>query len=104
MLVELKMGLARYFVLRHDREWLITLEGRIMARRKARPAAMASAIVMADLMGSMHHDADVMTERGDSENLQLVWTYGRDPLPARRPVGAASSHIRQIQRATDIAA
>ncbi len=35
---------------------------------------------MADLMGSMRHDADVMVE--DDGKLDLAWSYGTDPLPA----------------------
>jgi hypothetical protein len=47
-----------------------------------RRAAVSSAIVMADLMGSMHHDADVLVEDEDGK-LNIAWTFGRDALPAR---------------------
>jgi hypothetical protein len=41
---------------------------------------------MADLMGSMKHESDVMVEEGDT--LSLAWTYGVDALPVR---GAAAA-------------
>jgi hypothetical protein len=86
------MGLARYFVLRHADHWLVTLEGRAMARVAGKSQAISSAIVMANLMGSMAHDADVMLE--DGENLRLVWTYGVDTLPRSRGREIAKPRIR----------
>lgn len=99
------MGLVRYFVLRHESHWLVTLEGRAMAHLPNRAEAINSAIVMADLMGAMGHDSDVMAD--DGETLELVWTYGRDPLPgqtrrkrARRrspnAAGSPRSHVRLV--------
>lgn len=76
------MGSARYFLLKSGTDWLVTLEGRIMARSPSRAEATDAAIVMADLMGSMHHDADVMVADGGDKPLELIWTYGRDSLPA----------------------
>ena len=74
------MSLARYFVFSRNGEWIVTLDGApIEVRHGSRPAALSSAIVMADLMGSMRHDADVMVE--DEGRLDLAWTYGADPLP-----------------------
>ena len=94
------MGPVRYFVTRHDAHWLVTLEGRPMAHLPNRSEAINSAIVMADLMGAMGHDADVMAE--SAENLDLVWTYGIDPLPGRgtlktprrrKPARSPRSHV-----------
>lgn len=58
------MTLARYFVFQHDTTWLVTFEGRVMARLTTRAAALRSARAMASLMGAMHYDADVMLEIG----------------------------------------
>lgn len=74
------MTLARYFVFARDRDWIIALDGMPIARHASRPQALSSAIVMADLMGSMRHDADVMLE-ADGQ-LAIAWTYGTDPVPA----------------------
>jgi hypothetical protein len=73
------MSLARYFIFERDNTWLVTLDGAPIGRHRARSAALNSAIVMADLMGAMRHDADVMIE-GDG-GLEVAWTYGVDPLP-----------------------
>ena len=78
-------GLARYFVFERDGRWLVTLDGAPVARHSNRPSALNSAIVMADLMGSMKHEADVMLEEDGA--LAVAWTYGIDPVPLR---GAAA--------------
>ncbi len=72
-------GLARYFVFERNGKWLVTLDGAPVGRHASRRSALNSAIVMADLMGSMKHDADVMIEN-DGE-LAVAWTHGIDPVP-----------------------
>ncbi len=95
------MGFARYFLLQRGDSWLVTLEGQVMARCTSRTEAMEAAVTMADLMGSMHHDADVMVETGDGAGLEVVWSYGRDPMrkptPARRDP-AAQHRVRLVQK------
>jgi hypothetical protein len=73
------MSLARYFVFERDNDWLVTLDGAPLGRHGDRPAAIASAIIMADLMGSMQHEADVMIE--ENGRLAVAWTYGVDSVP-----------------------
>lgn len=75
------MSLARYFVFPVHEQWLVSLDGALIGRHWERHKALDSAIVMADLMGAMQHDADVIVEN-DGE-LDIAWTYGVDPLPAR---------------------
>ena len=85
------MTLARYFVFQQDDTWIVGFEGRIMAHFVTKTAALDSARGMANLMGAMHYDADVMVE---DSGLHQVWVYGRDKLisPARRdPQDAAAS-------------
>jgi hypothetical protein len=96
------MGLARYFVLPHADHWLVTFEGRAMAHVASQSEAVSSAIVMADLMGSMGHDADVMLEAG--EKLDLVWVYGEGKVPrahsrklAKRRGRSPRSHVKTAQ-------
>jgi hypothetical protein len=95
------MGHARYFVIPHADRWLVTLEGRTMAQLAAKQQAINSAIVMADLMGSMGHDADVMLNEG--EKLAVIWTYGestfrgsRPRKVAMRPRSHARSHVKPV--------
>jgi hypothetical protein len=54
-----------------------------MAHFATKSAALDSARGMANLMGSMHYDADVMVE---DNGLHYVWSYGQDKLisPGRR--------------------
>ena len=73
------MSLVRYFVFNSGKEWLITLDGELLSRHPSREAAVKSAAVMADLMGAMHHEADVMVE--SEGQLDIAWTHGADALP-----------------------
>ena len=73
------MSLARYFVFERQRDWLVTLDGAPIGRHASQPAALNSAIVMADLMGAMRHEADVVLE--SDGRLEIAWTYGVDPVP-----------------------
>lgn len=77
------MAHVRYFVIPHAENWLVTLDGRAMAHVSTRREAINSAIVMADLMGSMGHDADVMLDEG--EKLVLIWTYGTSTFRRSHP-------------------
>lgn len=97
------MGEVRCFLVPADGAWLVTLEGRVMARCASRTEATETAMVMADLMGAMHYDADVMAQTNASTPLELIWSYGRDKLPRklrrktkRQP--APHPHIRLVQR------
>jgi hypothetical protein len=104
------MNLARYFLTRVGDRWHVTLEGRSMSDYPTRSQAISAAIVMADLMGAMHHDADVMVDMGAGLPLELVWTYGQDEVPAPRVSSPAPEpeikpqppeahpHVRLVQR------
>ncbi|HEX4298071.1 MAG TPA: hypothetical protein VHZ56_08605 [Devosia sp.] len=80
------MSVARYFVFPRERDWVVMLDGQPIGHHGSRKQALNSAIVMADLMGSMRHDADVMVQ--DEDGLRLAWSYGQDPLP--QPAEAAA--------------
>jgi hypothetical protein len=99
--MEVAMGLVRYFVVRRNDEWLVTLEGQTMAAHRSQSQAISSAIVMADLMGAMHHDADVMVEDGPGDPLRLIWTYGQDKAPVAPirvlQVVPSHSHVKRVR-------
>lgn len=80
------MSLARYFVFERGPNWLVTLDGAPIGRHDSRSSAVKSAIVMADLMGSMKHDADVMLSADG--RLEIAWTYGVDSVPLRQSEAA----------------
>ena len=96
------MGHARYFVIPHGENWLVTFEGRGMAHVATRREAITSAIVMADLMGNMGYDADVMLDEG--EKLTLIWTYGQNTFRGSHPrrvvppsKSGSRSHIKPVE-------
>lgn len=96
------MAFARYFLIRSGNTWLVTLEGVVMAACPSRTEAIESAVVMADLMGSMHHDTDVMVDGGPDGPLEVVWTYGVDRRPRARSRKSATPaaqerHVRHVQ-------
>jgi len=80
------MTLARYFVFARGADWIVAVDGQPIGRHPTRSEALGSAIVMADLMGTMRHDADVMVET--EGGLELAWTYGVDSVPAKPSVAA----------------
>lgn len=97
------MALARYFVVPRGNDWLVTLEGRRMAVHPTQPLAIDNAIVMADLMATMRHDADVMVEDVAGGGLRLVWASGEDqpPVAPTRPLQVlpSPSHVKRVQQA-----
>ena len=94
------MTLARYFVSRQRDVWLVTLDGRPVARHDTRAEATEDAIAMAAHMGIMQHEADVMVEPGADQPRELAWTFGKDPLPRpRNRDEGRSTHVRHGQRA-----
>lgn len=94
------MTLARYFVTRQRDLWLVTLDGRPVARHDSRAEATEDAIAMAAHMGSMQHQADVMVEPGGGQPRELAWTFGKDPLPGPRGREERSTHVRHVQRSS----
>jgi hypothetical protein len=100
---EIAMNLARYFLLSSGNEWLVTLEGRTIGRYRSRTEATEAAVVMADLMGAMHYDADVIVQAEPGGPLELVWAYGGEGVA--KPVGRRAAeagkprrHVRLVQR------
>jgi hypothetical protein len=84
--MEATVALARYFVFENDNHWVVMLDGMLVGQCPDRQEALRSAIVMADLMGSMRHDADVLVEADG--RLDFAWTYGVDALPQMPAVAA----------------
>lgn len=92
------MALARCFVTRHEDDWLVTLDGRLVTRHESR--ASADAIAMAAHMGGMDRDTDVVIEPIAGELPELVWSSGEDPLPdGAYTDDGVPSHVRHVQRA-----
>ena len=97
------MNLARYFVQSRGNEWLVTFEGVVMGSYPSRTEATEAAIVMADLMGAMRYDADVMVEAEPGGALEMAWAYGSGrapaPMPQRRTAAEMPRpHVHLVQR------
>lgn len=75
------MTLARYLVSRQRDEWLVSLDGRPVARHGSRSDAVAEAIGLAAHMGHMDDEADVVVASGGGVASEPVWSFRRDPLP-----------------------
>lgn len=80
------MSLARYFVFQSHDRWVVVLDGMVVGAHPGRDEALHSAILMADLMGSMRHEADVLLEA--EGRLDFAWSYGTDSLPEKPAVAA----------------
>jgi len=85
------LAFARYFVFGSGDQWLVVMDGNKLATCQTQGQAVGKAAAMANLMGKMGHDADVMVE--DDDALNLAWTYGVDsyPLTAQRRPAAVNS-------------
>lgn len=95
------MSHTRYFVTRAGARWIVTFDGTPLGRFPTRTEATEAAIVMADLMGAMHHDADVMVATAPGAPLEMAWSYGTGAAPRARQsfsVGTSGPHIRQVQQ------
>ena len=82
--MDTSVALARYFVFQSENRWFVALDGMVVGCHLDREEALHSAIVMADLMGSMRHEADVLFEAYG--RLDFAWTYGWDALPGKPAV------------------
>lgn len=76
------MAHVRYFVTPIGEAWHVTVNGASMAQCPTAEAAVNKAAGMANLMGKMGHDTDVMLAMPDRP-LELVWTHGIDTYPMR---------------------
>jgi hypothetical protein len=97
------MNLARYFVLSRGEEWLVTFEGAVLGNHPSRTEATEAAIVMANLMGAMRYDADVMVETEPGGRLEAAWVYGNErvPVPAsprKSMTEMPRRHVHLVQR------
>jgi hypothetical protein len=76
------MAYVRYFVTPVEGAWHVTLDGVSMAQCPSVGTAVSRAIAMANLMGKMGHESDVMLAIPEKP-LALIWTHGVDEYPLR---------------------
>lgn len=76
------MPRAHYYVVHHQNEWKITLNGTHYGPYKTQADAVRSAVNAAHDSGTKGHDAQVLVQ-GTNNRFRTEWTYGHDPYPPR---------------------
>ncbi len=74
------MSRAQYFVVKHDGEWKISLEGKHYGPYSTQRAAINDAVDAAHSSGKSGYDAQVLIQGADNK-FRTEWTYGNDPYP-----------------------
>ena len=76
------MARVQYYVVNHDGEWKITLDGKRYGPYKTQALAIRSAVDAAHETGKKGQDAQVLVQGTDSK-FRTEWTYGNDPYPPK---------------------
>ena len=76
------MARAQYFVVLHEGQWKIKLDGKHYGPYGTQSAAIKEAIDAAHKSGTNGHDAQVLVQ-GENNQFRTEWTYGNDPYPPR---------------------
>ena len=76
------MARSQYFVVLHDNQWKISLNGTHYGPYQTQQAAIRAAVEAAHSSGQRGLDAQVMVQ-GVNNQFRTEWTYGHDPYPPR---------------------
>jgi hypothetical protein len=74
------MARAQYFVVLHQNEWKISLEGKHYGPYRTQADAIRAAVDTAQKAGTSGLDAQVLVQ-GQNNQFRTEWTYGHDPYP-----------------------
>ncbi len=74
------MARTQYFVVLHNGEWKIKLDGKHYGPYKTQRAAIRDAVDAAHKSGEKGLDAQVLVQ-GTDNKFRTEWTYGHDPYP-----------------------
>jgi hypothetical protein len=74
------MARAHYYVVLHEGQWKISLDGKHYGPYETQRKAIRSAVDSAHKAGSEGFDAQVMVQ-GQNNQWRAEWTYGHDPYP-----------------------
>lgn len=74
------MPRAQYYVVFHQRQWRINLEGQHYGPYYTQADAIRAAVDAAHESGWNGHDAQVFVQ-GRDNRFRVEWTYGHDPYP-----------------------
>ena len=76
------MARTQYFVVLHEGEWKVKLDGKHYGPYTTQALAIRAAVDAAHGWGAKGHDAQVLVQ-GTSNQFRTEWTYGHDPYPPR---------------------
>jgi hypothetical protein len=72
----------QYFVVFHENEWKISLNGKHYGPYQTQANAIRAAVDAAHIEGGKGNDAQVLVQ-GQNNQFRTEWTYGNDPYPPR---------------------
>lgn len=76
------MARAEYYVVLHNEQWKIKVNGQHHGPYQTQRAAIRAAVDAAHASGSKGLDAQVLVQ-GEDHKFRAEWTYGHDPYPPR---------------------
>jgi hypothetical protein len=71
---------VQYYVVLHERQWKISLNGKHHGPYATQRDAIRTAVDAAHKSGKDGHDAQVLVQGRDNQ-FRTEWTYGHDPYP-----------------------
>jgi hypothetical protein len=74
------MARTQYFVVLHQHEWKVKLNGEHYGPFRTQDAAIEAAVNVAQSTGAKGGDAQVLVQ-GARNRFRTEWTYGHDPYP-----------------------
>lgn len=74
------MARTQYFVVNHEGQWKISLNGKHHGPYATQRAAFRAAVDAAHETGQKGGDAQVLIQ-GANNQFRTEWTYGNDPYP-----------------------
>ena len=77
---EAQMARTQYFVVLHNSQWKINLDGQHYGPYVTQAAAIRAAVDAAHGTGRRGLDAQVLVQ-GTNNQFRTEWTYGHDPYP-----------------------
>ena len=75
------MARIQYFVVHHQGEWKISLNGQHHGPYLTQAAAIKASVDAAHAEGRKGNDAQVLVQSTHSNEFRTEWTYGHDPYP-----------------------
>ncbi|MHA6685124.1 DUF2188 domain-containing protein [Mesorhizobium sp. A556] len=74
------MARTQYFVVLHEGQWKITLNGQHYGPYETQKAAIRAAVDAAHTEGKAGRNGQVLVQ-GQNNQFRTEWTYGNDPYP-----------------------